>query len=168
MNAEAPRKSEAIGSKEFLNLLENFNKKCQTGEKLPEKDVNEFYEIISSTQKKTDKKISAETTTVGDPSITEKTISAIKQLQATLGQNKEILESAVASIPYVQIQSALNNLDHYLNEHKKESQKDWISMGSFCWYCIQYQQFTGTLPKEKCAHYFVGDLFEFLYRLYSR
>lgn len=123
MNAEAPRKNEAVGSKEFLNLLENFNRKCQRGEKLPEKDVNEFYAIISSTQKNAGKKISAETTRVSDPSITEKTINAIKQLQVTLGQNKEVLEAAVASIPYVQIQTALNNLDHYLTEQKKESQR---------------------------------------------
>lgn len=123
MNADAPKKPEAVGSKEFLNFIENFHRKCQRGEKLPEKEVNEFYEIISSTQKKTEKKIQAETTVISDPSIREKTINAIKQLQVTLGQNKEILESAVASIPYTQIQTALNNLDHYLNEEKKESQR---------------------------------------------
>lgn len=123
MNSEVPKKIEAIGSKEFLGLLENFNKKWQGGEALLEKDVNEFYEIISSTQNMTDKKLSAEAILANDPSITDKTINAIKQLQITLGQNKEILELAVASIPYSQIQLALNTLDHYLNEQKKESQK---------------------------------------------
>ena len=119
MNAESAKRSNRVVSKEFYDLVEKFNKKCLSGKKISAEDVSAFYAVISSTKKETGKNIAS--ATLIESSLADKTSKILHQLQKTIGQSKEMIESVSKTIPYQHIETALDSLTLYVDELKKKS-----------------------------------------------
>lgn len=122
MNAESMKQAPAIGSKEFLDSIEKFHQKCLRKEKITQDDVSTFYNVITSTQKKTSQNaISGSRSFLADPDFADKTSSLLHQLQSTLGRSKEIIETAAKTIPYQHIEKALDSLTAFVDEERRKN-----------------------------------------------
>ena len=119
MNAESAKRQNRVVSKEFYDFVEKFHNKCLSGKKISAEDISAFYDVISSTKKETSKNIAH--ATLIEPSLADKTSKILHQLQKTIGQSKEMIESVSKTIPYQHIETALDSLTLYVDELKKKS-----------------------------------------------
>jgi hypothetical protein len=110
-----------IRSQEFIKLLENCEKKCQE-KKLSPNDLREFHQTILNSlsySQREKHKVSKESETHLDQQVKIN----LTKLMKTLSTNKAILESAAATVPYHEMEKALNDVHEYVKQQDELKHK---------------------------------------------